>query len=276
MIFSDTIPKTSPDLQVSENLTKVYKYFTRHHNSRHPLVLTFVETCSIVFLKSINVTMKKVLFVLISLLAINLSAGAQIFSKGKTINVIPDNASIMIGGVEVATGSYVLQMGRQDYVMLRLTAPGYIDKTVRVYKADKSNTLTFKLEIDDSWAASETSSDLANKSMSVIVREGMNADDVWKRIIYYTSDLFPNMEISDKSAGWIRSSWELQTFAYSTIRTRIEIKEVPGQDDLRYKVTLRSEYAWNDCGLDDQCFKAWDRVLKKYKQAIEDLVSALR
>ena len=220
--------------------------------------------------------MKKVLLILLAACALSLDVQAQIFGKGKTINVIPDNASIMIGGVEVATGTYNLQMGKQDYVMLRLSAPGYVDKTVRVYKADKSKTLTFKLEIDDSWAASETSSDLANKSMSVVVRDGLSADDVWKRIIYYTSDLFPNMEISDKSAGWIRSSWELQTFAYCTIRTRIEIKEVPGQDDLRYKVMLRSEYAWNDCGLDDQCFMEWDRVLKKYKQAVEDLVNALR
>ena len=128
--------------------------------------------------------MKKVLLILLAACALSLDVQAQIFGKGKTINVIPDNASIMMGGVEVATGTYNLQMGKQDYVMLRLSAPGYVDKTVRVYKADKSKTLTFKLEIDDSWAASETSSDLANKSMSVVVRDGLSADDVWKRIIY--------------------------------------------------------------------------------------------
>lgn len=220
--------------------------------------------------------MKKLLIVLLAICSVGVHANAQLFGGSKTINVIPDNASIMVAGVEVATGSYNLSIGRQDYVVLRLSAPGYIDKTVRVYKADKSKTLTFKLQEDEAWGASETSSDLANKPMTVVVREGMDANAVWKRIIYYTTDLFPNMEISDKDAGWIRSSWELQTFAYSTIRTRIEIKEVPGQDDLRYKVTLRSEYANNDCGLNEQCFKQWDRVLKKYKQAIEDLVNALR
>jgi hypothetical protein len=190
--------------------------------------------------------------------------------------VIPDNASIMIAGVEVATGTYNLSIGKQDYVVLRLCAPGYIDKTVRVYKSDRSKTLTYKLLEDEAWIASEISSDLANKSMTVVVREGMDAEEVWKRIIYYISELFPNMEISDKDAGWVRSAWELQPFANTTARTRIEIKEVPGQDDLRYKVTLHSEYANNDCGLSDQCLKKWDRVLKKYKQAIEDLVNALR
>lgn len=220
--------------------------------------------------------MKKIFIMLLTLCVASAQSNAQMFGSSKTINVIPDNASISVAGVEVATGSYQLVIGRQDYVMLRLSAPGYIAKTVRVYKADKSKTLTFKLQEDESYGASEVSSDLANKPMTVIVRQGVTADDVWKRIIYYTSDLFPNMEICDKSAGWIRSSWELQSFAYCTIRTRIEIKEVPGQDDLRYRVTLKSEYANNDCGLNDQCFKAWDRVLKKYKQAIEDLVNALK
>lgn len=220
--------------------------------------------------------MKKIFIMLLTLCVASAQSNAQMFGSSKTINVIPDNASISVAGVEVATGSYQLVIGRQDYVMLRLSAPGYIEKTVRVYKADKSKTLTFKLQEDESYGASEVSSDLANKPMTVIVRQGVTADDVWKRIIYYTSDLFPNMEICDKSAGWIRSSWELQSFAYCTIRTRIEIKEVPGQDDLRYRVTLKSEYAKNDCGLDDQCFRQWDRVLKKYKQAIEDLVNALK
>ena len=203
-------------------------------------------------------------------------AEAQLIKNVKTINVIPDDASIMVAGVEVATGTYNLNMGKQDYVVLRLRASGYIDKIVRVYKSDRSKTLTYKLLEDEAWISSESSSDLANKSMTVVVREGMDAAEVWKRILYYTSELFPNMEISDKDAGWIRSAWELQSFAFSTVRTRIEIKEVPGQGDLRYKVTLHSEYANKECGLNDQCFKKWDRVVKKYKQAIEDLVNALK
>lgn len=224
---------------------------------------------------------KIVLLVLLIIISFENNVNAQFFvgigaGKTKTINVIPDNASIIIGGTEVATGSYNLPMGKGDYVLVKLSAPGYIDKTVKVYKTDKSRTLTYKLDVDDSFAASEGSSDLANKTMTVVVRKGMDADAVWKRIIYYTTDLFPNMEITDKSAGWIRSAWEVQSFAYVLIRTRIEIKEVPGMDDLTYKVTLRSEYALKTCGLDDQCFTQWDRILKKYKQSVEDLVNGLR
>lgn len=160
--------------------------------------------------------------------------------------------------------------------MLRLTAPGYIDRTVRVYKSDKRNTLTFNLEEDESFSASEVSSDLANKNMTVNVRPDLNKDEVWKRLIITISDLFPNLEISDKSAGWIRSSWEVQRFAYVTVRTRIEVKERLGQDNICYRVRLMSEIASNDCGTNDECFKAWDRVLKRYNQSVLDLINSLQ
>lgn len=196
--------------------------------------------------------------------------------KVKTINVIPENAKIIHKGMEVGQGSYEFKMGREDYMIFRLTAPGYIDKTVRVYKTTKSKTITYQLEVDEAYNASEASSDLANKSMTVNVKDGISIDEAWKRIIFYTSDLFPDMEILDKSSGWLRSAWVKQDFAYVTIRTRIEVKEIPGQENLKYRVKLQSEYALRDCGGNEECFKQWDRVLKAYDQAIRDLVNALQ
>ena len=206
---------------------------------------------------------KRFFLVTIAVISFCVGANAQLFGKKvKTINVIPDNAKIIIRGDEVAVGNYDLTMGRQDeYVLIKLEAPGYIEKTVKVYKNDSRKTLTYKLDVDDSYAASDVSSDLANKNFTVVVREGMSEEEAWRSIIYYITDLFPNMEITDNSAGWIRSAWEIQSFAYSTIRTRIEIKRVPGQTDLKYRVNVKSEYAWNECGLDDKCFRHWDRLL---------------
>ena len=42
-------------------------------------------------------------------------------------------------------------------------APGYIDKTVRVYKTTNAKTITYQLEVDEAYNASEARSDLANK-----------------------------------------------------------------------------------------------------------------
>jgi len=217
--------------------------------------------------------MKRVFLILIALIGFGISVHAQ--KKVKTINVIPDNAKIMIGGMEVATGQYLLTFKKQDYIVLKLTADGYVERTVRIYKSDKGNTFTFKLEIDDSFAASEINSDLANRSFQVTTKRG--PDEVWKRLIYYVTEAFPQMEITDKSAGWIRSGWEFQSFptAGVTIRTRIEIKEVPGMEILTYKVMLQSEYASSTCGRGDQCFRKWDRVLKRYIKLVEDLRNSL-
>ena len=209
-------------------------------------------------------------------MGLSLSCSAQFGGKVKTINVVPDKAKIIMGGAEVGQGSYSLNMGRQDYVMLRLTCPGYVDRVVRVYRTDKRNAITFTLEEDESFSASEANSDLANKYMTVNVREGLDEDIVWKRLVLTISELFPNLEVNDKESGWIRSSWEVERFAYVTVRTRIEIKEVMGFETPRYRVRLQSEIASNECGTHDECFKAWDRVLKTYHQAINDLINSIQ
>ncbi len=219
--------------------------------------------------------MKKLLLLAIALV-VSLSCSAQLLGKVKTINVVPDKAKIIMGGAEVGQGSYSLNMGRQDYVMLRLTCPGYVDRVVRVYRNDKRNAISFTLEEDESFSASEANSDLANKYMTVTVREGLTSDVVWKRLILTISDLFPNLEVNDKEAGWIRSAWEVERFAYVTVRTRIEIKEVMGFDTPRYRVRLQSEIASNECGTHDECYKAWDRVLKTYIESITDLISSIQ
>lgn len=220
--------------------------------------------------------MKKFLLLTIALVGLSLSCSAQFGGKVKTINVVPDKAKIIMGGAEVGQGSYSLNIGRQDYVMLRLTCPGYVDRVVRVYRNDKRNSITFTLEEDESFSASEASSDLANKYMTVNVREGLDGDIIWKRLVLTISELFPNLEINDKESGWIRSSWEVERFAYVTVRTRIEIKEVMGFETPRYRVRLQSEIASNECGTHDECFKAWDRVLKTYHQAINDLINSIQ
>ncbi len=220
--------------------------------------------------------MKKFLLLTIALVGLSLSCSAQFGGKVKTINVVPDKAKIIMGGAEVGQGSYSLNMGRQDYVMIRLTCPGYVDRVVRVYRNDKRNAITFTLEEDESFSASEANSDLANKYMTVNVREGLDEDIVWKRLVLTISELFPNLEVNDKESGWIRSSWEVERFAYVTVRTRIEIKEVMGFETPRYRVRLQSEIASNECGTHDECFKAWDRVLKTYHQAINDLINSIQ
>ena len=231
----------------------------------------------------IHFKMKKILLMLIVIVCYgnNLNAQKKTLrdyldpTYKTTINVIPDHAKIFIGSAEVATGTYeYTYKSGEDHVMVKFLAPGYIEKTVRVNKTDR--TITHTLETDDAWAASEVSSDIANKAMRIIVKKGMESDDTWRRIIYYISESFQNMEISDRAAGWVRSAWKIENFNHETIRTRIELKEVPGQDQKTISLTLFSEHAPRTCGLNDQCFSSWDRALKTYIKFVEDFSTVLK
>ena len=140
---------------------------------------------------------KRVAFIAIAL-AISLCYGVHVDAQTRlrdllimktTINVLPDNAIIYIGNAEVATGTYeYTHKTGQDYVMVKLSAPGYIEKNVKVNRTDK--VMTYTLETDEAWAASEVSNDVANKAIRIIVNRGMESDDVWQRIIYYITEDF--------------------------------------------------------------------------------------
>ena len=58
------------------------------------------------------------------------------------------------------------------------------------------------------------------------IGQELTEDEAWQSITYYISDLFPNLEVQDHAAGWMRSSWEIQSYAYNTVRTKIEIKRL--------------------------------------------------
>ena len=224
--------------------------------------------------------MKKFLLLSVVMICSGVQVNAQLrlrdlITMRTTIHVVPDNAIIMIGNAEVATGAYeYTHKAGQEYIMVKLVAPGYIEKTVKVDRTDR--TMTYTLEVDDAWAASDVSIDLANKAMRIIVKQGMESDETWRRVIYYISEVFPNVEISDRTVGWVRSAWNIQNFNHATIRTRIELKEIPGQAEKTFSVTLFSETASKNCGLNDQCFSQWDRALKVYLKFMEDFTNVLR
>jgi hypothetical protein len=218
--------------------------------------------------------MKKLFLIMVAVIGFCINANA---AKTKEINVSPDNARISIGGTEVGTGYYSLTMkGKQDFVILKLSAEGYISKEVKIYKDDKSNSYSFKLELDEAYIASSENVDVANKTMRVIVKNNMPKADAWKRLMFYISDNFSTFEINDNAAGWIRTAWAVEKFNWFTIRTRIEVKEIPGQsDETVYRILLTSEWALNTCGLNEQCFSKWSRLLKRYDTMIKDIQNSL-
>ncbi len=64
--------------------------------------------------------------------------------------VEPQNAKIFVNGSEVGSGSYTLKFDRRtDFYMLRFEAPGYLDRSVKLYKNNPQNTVSYTLLVDE-------------------------------------------------------------------------------------------------------------------------------
>ena len=202
------------------------------------------------------------------------------FAQTKTIHVIPETAKIFYNGHEVGNGSYQVKFSKKDdFVILKFEAPGYITRTVKLFKENPKKTISYELFVDEAEMNSIGANegiDLANKFFTVTCKKGMTEDVVWKRLMNVAVNNFENVEVRDKSAGWIRTAWTNTPFLYQIVRTRLEIQlQFTGEDELSYKVRISSEIADKDCGTSSQCFTKYDRILKKYEQIITELQTTL-
>ena len=202
------------------------------------------------------------------------------FAQKKTVYVIPETAKIFYNGHEVGNGSYQVKFSRDDdFVILKFEAPGYIARTVKLFKNNPKKTISYELFVDEAEQNSMGAGDgidLANKFFSVTCKKGMSEDEVWKRLMNVAVTNFENVEVRDKSAGWIRTAWANNFFLYQTVRTRLEIQlQFTGENELAYRVKISSEIAEKECGNNNQCFSKYDRILKKYEQVISELQTSL-
>jgi len=220
--------------------------------------------------------MKKILFTLVLIIGFILPrvAVAQ-FGNVKTIHVTPENAKIFYNGHEVGNGTYQIKFKKSDdFAVLKFEAPGYITKTVKVFKNNPNKTISFSLSKDEAMANSiggEDGVDVANKFFLVQAKDGMTENDVWKRIVNIAINYFENVEVMDKDAGWIKTAWVYDNFSSQSVRTRLEIRhQYSGGDQLSYKVKLYSEIAEGSTKKDED-FQQYDRVLRKYNDIVTEL-----
>lgn len=201
-------------------------------------------------------------------------------AQKKTIQVIPETATIFCNGKDVGHGSYSVTFGKKDdFVMLKFEASGYVSKTVKLLKTNPQKSITYELTQDEAEVNSvgvAEGVDLANKFFTVTVRKDMTEEVAWRRLMNITVTHFENVEIRDQAAGWIRTAWIRTVFKHQYVRTRMEIQQqFMGENELAYRVKISSEIADVECGFDDQCFVKYDRILKQYQQIISELQASL-
>jgi len=220
--------------------------------------------------------MKKILISSLLLLAGALCQGtddasaSQLFGKGKKIVVQPDHAKIYVDGNYVSDGVYEARFGsKDDFIIVKMEAPGYVTKEVKIFKSDKRNMISYKLREDDSLEGS-VASNVANQYFTIRVREGVDEDLAWKLLSQVLLNYFNEIRTSDKASGYMNTAWTVQTFplAELRVRTSVQIKQVTNEG-LAYQIRINSETA--PMTANENGYRAWPRVLKKYEPLINEM-----
>ena len=127
-----------------------------------------------------------------------------------------------------------------------------------------------ELEQDAAYEAS-VKTDIAN--VDINIRPKKSQLDSWKAVNSLVLQYIDAIEISDKENFYLRTAWVANTYNSGIIRTRIIIKSA-GPD--QFSVKILSEKGEPGVSVkDDEKFKEWDRVLRKYSKIIEELQNRL-
>lgn len=201
-------------------------------------------------------------------------------AKKITIHTMPENATIMIDGAEVGTGTYTVKFEKKvDFYMVKVSAPGYLTKSFKLLKSNPNNSVLYKLSEDEAMQSSRGGSDagmdMANRWFDIVCGDGVTEDEIWKRLINVSLNYFDNIEIRDKEAGWIRTGWKTTTFTEQVVRTQMEVRvSFTGGEAKSYRVKITSEIRDKNCP-GTQCYSKYDRVLNSFTPLIEELQTSV-
>ncbi|MBQ2877790.1 MAG: PEGA domain-containing protein [Bacteroidaceae bacterium] len=215
--------------------------------------------------------MKKSFIVVVAILCSLFALSNEAHAKRIKIVTNPEFAKIYVDGNYVGDGVYFLKFTRKDdFFNIKVEAPGYVEKTMRVYKHDSRKTIPIDLREDESIEAS-VESHLANKYFTINVRDGVDESTAWKLLTQVMLNYFDEMKTSDKSSGFMNTAWEIDKFPESDvkIRTMVQIKEITN-DGMAYQIRISSEKAPLDAR-GEHGFVPWERILKKYEPLINEM-----
>ena len=204
-----------------------------------------------------------------------LSTATCLYAKKIVVKTFPANARIEVDGSVVGEGTYTLNFDkRNELYVVAISAPGYITRTYRVMKSNPQKSVLFKLPEDEAMKASfgsEDGSALANSWMDITCKKGLKGDVIWRRLMGVCTNYFDNIEVRDKSAGWIKTNWKVTKFPNQIVRTRLEVRmSFTDEDIISYRARVTCQIKDSDCP-SENCYKVWDRVLTKFEPMLQEL-----
>ncbi len=211
---------------------------------------------------------------LITLLLIAAMTTSFIVGSEKVeISCSEQDAKIFVDGVLVGNGKTKVTVQKGNCANVKITKVGFVtvEKNYCNKKGDSFPEKDFiKLEVDEAHTSS-TTTQVANVDVTLKV-ESLSTES-WKTLNNIILSYFDVIELTDKETSYLRTAWAVRVFNSSTVRTRFIVKS----DVNGYKVKLVSEISFLDkTGKNDDAFREWDRILRKYDNLITDLQSRVK
>ncbi len=184
----------------------------------------------------------------------------------------PD-ATITVNGKSAGNGGADVKLLANSCMKISATKDGYYSKSVEFCnngftKLPKAHYI--EMEADAAFEAS-VKTDVAN--VDINIRPKKSLIDSWKAVNSLVLQYIDAIEVSDKENFYLRTAWVASTFNSGIIRTRIIIKSAGNE---QFIVKILSENAEPGASIkEDEKFKEWDRVLRKYSKIIEELQNRL-
>jgi hypothetical protein len=213
------------------------------------------------------------LFLVLALVSSASFAGKKVVKLG----VSEPDAKIYLDGKLMGTGQLDIVVLSYSCVNVKIEKVGYLTENITFcYKpnyAPPPKTYYVEMKKDDAFDATEAT-DMAN--IDIEIKTNKPELDAWKLISQIITSYFDVIEVTDRETGYLRTAWVVQTFKQNTIRTRVIVK-LGSSDPLTYKVKLISEQSGQPqtSVKSDELFKEWDRVLRKYKEIINEVQTRL-
>ena len=199
-------------------------------------------------------------------------------SSGSIIRANSQTADIYIDGKLVGQGEVSgINIKRNECITVQVSEVGYITQIKEFCKKkgmpSMEKTEYIAMPVDDSYEASDRS-DYANNDIVINPKE-KNINTSWLNAIRLVTNYFDALEVNDNDVRYLRTAWVVNVFGNFTIRSRL-IFRLTNENPLEYRFKLVSERARGEASpREDEKFKAWDRVLKRYNPLIEEVQSRL-
>jgi hypothetical protein len=199
--------------------------------------------------------------------------GLKIRDAKMTVTSSAADATITVNGKPAGNGGAEVKFLANSCMKVSATKDGLYSKSVEFCNngfTKLPKAYFIQMEPDAAFEAS-VKTDIAN--VDINIRPKKSQLDSWKAVNSLVLQYIDAIEVSDKENFYLRTAWVVSSFNSGVIRTRVIIKTA-GSD--QFSIKILSEKADPGASIkEDEKFKEWDRVLRKYSKIIEEIQNRL-